>query len=213
MYYSDINIFIASNDLISLYLIIISVVLLSSTTTSIVILDFSPKIKIKVNHINFNDPRCSDLGQRIIFFSNLKEEFFSKNNFIKKDFKFYRELMIKNLVPYSTKDLEINKSLLLENNFEAINAIDWDKGCYVGQEITARMKYRALLKKNIRAVKILSGKVNPGNEIYNNQNIIGKIISCHNNLAIAMLKIEEAKDVFNNEIILKTDSSSLKIIN
>ena len=65
--------------------------------------------------------------------------------------------MIKNLVPYSTKDLKINKSLLLENNFEAINAIDWEKGCYVGQEITARMKYRALLKKSIRAVEIISG--------------------------------------------------------
>ena len=101
-----------------------------------------------------------------------------------------------------------NKSLLLENNFDTINAIDWDKGCYGGQEITARLKYRALLKKSIRAVEIISGKANPGNEIFNNQNKIGKIISCHNNLAIAMLKIEDAKDVMNNEKILKTDSFS-----
>ena len=74
------------------------------------------------------------------------------------------------------------------------------------------MKYRALLKKNIRAVEILSGKVNPGNEIYNNQNLIGKIISCYNNLAIAMLKIENANDAFNNKNVLKTDSANLKII-
>ena len=83
----------------------------------------------------------------------------SNNNFTMVDFKFYRELMIKNLIPYSTKDLTINKSLLLENNFDTINAIDWDKGCYIGQEITARMKYRALLKKSIRAIEIISGKV------------------------------------------------------
>ena len=56
---------------------------------------------------------------------------------------------MKNLVPNSTTDLIENKSLLLENNFQNINAIDWNKGCYIGQEITARMKYRSLLKKKI----------------------------------------------------------------
>ena len=121
-------------------------------------------------------------------------------------------MLIKNLIPFSPDDLIINKSLILENNFEKINAIDWDKGCYVGQEITARMKYRALLKKNIRALEIISGNVNPGNKISNNQNAIGEIISCFNNFAIAMLKIEEANDVFKNNKILKTEFASLKII-
>ena len=65
--------------------------------------------------------------------------------------------MIKNLVPFSHYDLEENKSLLLENNFENLNSISWDKGCYVGQEITARMKYRALLKKKIYTLNIVSG--------------------------------------------------------
>ena len=45
--------------------------------------------------------------------------------------------------------LKKTNHLLLENNFENLNSISWDKGCYVGQEITARMKYRALLKKKI----------------------------------------------------------------
>ena len=120
--------------------------------------------------------------------------------------------MIKNLVPYTTKDLIINKSLLLENNFDKINAIDWVKGCYVGQEITARMKYRALLKKSIRAVEIISGRTMPGNKIFYNTNIIGEIISCINNLGIAMLKIEDANNAFKNNKVLKTDSASLKII-
>jgi len=120
--------------------------------------------------------------------------------------------MIKNLVPYSTKDLIINKSLLLENNFDKINAIDWDKGWYVGQEITARMKYRALLKKSIRTVEINSGNIMPGNKIFNNNNTIGEIISCINNLGIAMLKIEDANNAFKKNKVLKTDSASLKII-
>ena len=180
--------------------------------TSFVILNIDLKLNEEINYIKYTDPRCSNLGKKIIIKSNLKNNFISNNNLIKVDFKSYRELMIKNLVPYTTKDLIINKSLLLENNFDKINAIDWDKGCYVGQEITARMKYRALLKKSIRTVEIISGSIMPGNKIFYNNNTIGEIISCINNLGIAMLKIEDANDAFNNKNVLKTDSASLKII-
>ncbi len=120
---------------------------------------------------------------------------------------------MKNLIPFSPNDLFINKSLILENNFEKINAIDWKKRCYVGQEITARMKYRALLKKGIRTLEIISGNANPGNKILHNQNTIGEIISCINNLAIAILKIEDANFAFKNNKTLKTEFASLKIIN
>ena len=180
--------------------------------TSFVILNIDLKLNEEINYIEYTDPRCSNLGKKIIIKSNLKNNFISNNNLIKVDFKSYRELMIKNLVPYTTKDLIINKSLLLENNFDKINAIDWDKGCYVGQEITARMKYRALLKKSIRAVEIISGRTMPGNKIFYNTNIIGEIISCINNLGIAMLKIEDANNAFKTNKVLKTDSASLKII-
>ena len=180
--------------------------------TSFVILNIDLKLNEEINYIKYTDPRCSNLGKKIIIKSNLKNNFISNNNLTKVDFKSYRELMIKNLVPYTTKDLIINKSLLLENNFDKINAIDWDKGCYVGQEITARMKYRALLKKSIRAVEIISGRTLPGNKIFYNTKIIGEITSCLNNLGIAMLKIEDANDAFNNKNVLKTDSANLKII-
>ena len=180
--------------------------------TSFVILNIDLKLNEEINYIKYTDPRCSNLGKKIIIKSNLKNNFISNNNLTKVDFKSYRELMIKNLVPYSAKDLIINKSLLLENNFDKINAIDWDKGCYVGQEITARMKYRALLKKSIRAVEIISGRTLPGNKIFYITKIIGEITSCINNLGIAMLKIEDANNAFKNKIVLKTDSASLKII-
>ena len=180
--------------------------------TSIVILNVDQIFKTDINYITCIDPRNSILGQKIIINTSLKDKFLSDNNLVKIDIKTYRELMIKNLIPDSTKDLKINKSLLLENNFDAINAIDWEKGCYVGQEITARMKYRALLKKSIRTVEIISGSIMPGNKIFYNNNTIGEIISCINNLGIAMLKIEDANNAFNNKNVLKTDSASLKII-
>jgi hypothetical protein len=160
----------------------------------------------------FKDPRNDKLGNKIFVAKNKFKEIEKKYNLIEVYFEKYRELLIKNLIPFSSEDLIQDKSLLLENNFDKINAIDWEKGCYVGQEITARMKYRALLKKNIRVVKIISGHVNRGNQINFNENKVGEIISSFNKLAIAMLKIKEAKNIFLNKEILKTESATLKIV-
>ena len=46
------------------------------------------------------------------------------------------------------------KSLLMEMRFNCLNGISWDKGCYLGQEITARMYYRKIIKKQLFQVKI-----------------------------------------------------------
>ena len=179
---------------------------------SLVILENNNLLQSNNDIINFIDPRNNKLGRKVYIKLDRINDFKNKFNLQEVKFESYRELLINNLIPFSPDDLIINKSLILENNFEKINAIDWDKGCYVGQEITARMKYRALLKKSIRAVEIISGNVNPGNKILNNQNAIGEIISCFNNLAIAMLRIDDANDAFKKNMILKTEFASLKII-
>ena len=63
------------------------------------------------------------------------------------------------------------------NNLQNLKSIDWDTGCYVGQEITARMKYRALLKKKIYSLEIISGEINVGDNIILGKISIGKVIS------------------------------------
>ena len=179
---------------------------------SLSIIENNDLLQSEADILLFKDPRNDKLGNKIFVAKNKFKEIEKKYNLIEDNFEKYRELLIKNLIPFSSEDLIQDKSLLLENNFDKINAIDWEKGCYVGQEITARMKYRALLKKSIRAVEIISGHVNRGNQINFNQNKVGEIISSFNKLAIAMLKIEEAKSIFLNKEILKTESATLKIV-
>ena len=115
--------------------------------------------------------------------------------------------------PDSTEDLIVNQSLLLENNFDNINAIDWEKGCYVGQEITARMKYRALLKKSLRSIKIDSGNIQIGDLISLNNKNIGKITSISNDIGLAMLKIEDADKAKKHNNLLTTTYGKIRIIN
>ena len=179
---------------------------------SLSIIENNDLLQSEAEILLFKDPRNDKLGNKIFVAKNKFKEIEKKYNLIEDNFEKYRELLIKKLIPFSSEDLIQDKSLLLENNFDKINAIDWEKGCYVGQEITARMKYRALLKKSIRVVEIISGHVNRGNQINFNQNKVGEIISSFNKLAIAMLKIEEAKSIFLNKEILKTESATLKII-
>ena len=148
------------------------------------------------------DPRNANIGLKLI---HLKKDPNILDGFNNISEEKYHEILIQNLVPLSHYDLEENKSLLLENNFENLNSISWDKGCYVGQEITARMKYRALLKKKIYSLEIKDGSPIIGQLIKDNESEFGKIISIKNNFVLAMLKIELADKKIITKKQIKTN--------
>ena len=66
----------------------------------------------------------------------------------------YKDFRLRFFIPDFLEDAEIGKSLLMEMRFDKLNGISWDKGCYMGQEVTARMKYRNIVKKQLFGVKI-----------------------------------------------------------
>ncbi len=155
------------------------------------------------NIIFLNDPRNINLGKKLIL---SKEIYIKDDEIIKISETEYHEILIKNTVPYSPFDISESKSLLLENNFDNLNAIDWKKGCYVGQEITARMKYRGLLKKRLYSLTLCKGVIEDNRELFVNNRKIGHIISKANSKIFAILNIE-----FVNE--LKKSSNQLKLDN
>ena len=148
------------------------------------------------------DPRNKNIGLKLIHLKKNPEILDSLNEINEEK---YHQILIQNTVPLSHYDLEENKSLLLENNFENINSISWDKGCYVGQEITARMRYRALLKKKIYSLEIKEGSPLIGQVIKDDENEFGKIISIKNDSVLAMLKIELAEKKINTKKQIKTN--------
>ena len=154
--------------------------------------------------LNF-DPRNNNIGKKLIQYDPLIK---FNEKIIEIDEKKYHEILIKNKVPYSPFDLQENKSLLLENNFDNINAISWNKGCFVGQEITARMKYRALLKKQLYALELISGKINIGDKIIENEVNLGEVISKANQYIFCILKIELVKEKSEKKALLEIDSST-----
>ena len=159
--------------------------------------------------LNF-DPRNNNIGKKLIQYDPLIK---FNEKIIEIDEKKYHEILIKNKVPYSPFDLQENKSLLLENNFDNINAISWNKGCFVGQEITARMKYRALLKKQLYALELISGNINIGDKIIEKEVNLGEVISKANQYIFCMLKIELVKEKSKKKALLEINSfATLKFL-
>ena len=148
------------------------------------------------------DPRNKNIGLKLIHLKNYPKILNHLNEINEEK---YHQILIQNIVPLSHYDLEENKSLLLENNFENLNSISWDKGCYVGQEITARMKYRALIKKKIYSLEIKDGSPIIGQLIKDNEGEFGKIISIKNKFVLAMLKIELADKKIITKKQIKTN--------
>ena len=159
----------------------------------------------------FIDPRNKELGIKVIINKDTINFFAKKYDLIEEDINKYEEIRINNAIPNSIFDLKYNNSLILENNFDKINAISWDKGCYVGQEITARIKYRSLLKKNLLKVKILNGFVSSGDHIYFEEKLIGTITSNNKNIALAMIRLSDFDNAIKKKAILESKNAKLKL--
>ena len=167
---------------------------------------------IKINNgYAFIDPRNKELGIKVIINKDTINFFAKKYDLIEEDINKYEEIRINNAIPNSIFDLKYNNSLILENNFDKINAISWDKGCYVGQEITARIKYRSLLKKNLLKVKILNGFVSSGDDIYFEEKLIGTITSNNKNIALAMIRLSDFDNAIKKKAILESKNAKLKL--
>jgi len=91
-------------------------------------------------------------------------------------------------LPEAPLDLEKEKSILLESGFDELSGVDWQKGCYMGQELTARTKYRGLIKKRLVPVAI-DGAAVPGTDIVADGKVVGDLRSVHGDIGMAMLRL------------------------
>ncbi|MDE1969384.1 MAG: folate-binding protein YgfZ [Alphaproteobacteria bacterium] len=139
--------------------------------------------------IAYIDPRLPALGARFLIPAGREAEI-AAAGFARADAASYDRHRLALGVPDGSRDLEIEKSILLENGFEELNGVDFAKGCYMGQELTARTKYRALIKKRLVPVTV-EGPLPPiGTPVTCNGEDVGEIRSGTDGLALAMLKLD-----------------------
>jgi len=105
----------------------------------------------------------------------------------------WQGLYVTNVIPTTGVELISNESYILEMGFERLNGVDFRKGCYVGQEVTARMKHKTELRKGLVRVD-LKGAAKPGDEIIANGKKIGTLHSISGNQALAYLRFDHARN-------------------
>jgi len=137
----------------------------------------------------FVDPRLPELGVRVLAPAGLAAALLGLTEAPLVE---YEALRLRLGVPDGSRDLTVEKALLLESGFDELHGVDWQKGCYMGQELTARTKYRGLIKRRLFPVKI-DGPLPPaGTPVQRDGRDVGEIRSGQGDRAIAMLQIEAA---------------------
>ena len=157
----------------------------------------------------FLDPRHEDLGARII--TNLEKLYLSlKKLYLKSvDVNEYYKKSFDLGIPQKNLSKLSNKLFGIECNLEELNGIDFNKGCYVGQENTARIKLKEKLNKRLFGINLIEGKITDS-IIFNKDNKeIGKIL-INNPFPFGLLKFKEKEFSFKSNF--KCGNAVIKIV-
>jgi len=154
------------------------------------------------------DPRNKLLGARLVI--NLEKLYLSLKKLDLHDSKLEEYYLFSHKLGIVPKDLNKlqNKLFGIECNYEELNGIDFKKGCYVGQENTARIKLKNKLSKRLLPINIVNGGLTEGESIYYNENEIGKVL-IDNEYPFALIKYLDVN--YKGKSNFNTKEASIKI--
>jgi hypothetical protein len=155
------------------------------------------------------DPRNKKLGARLVI--NLEKLNLSLKKLDLKTTKHeeYYNLSFNLGIAQQNTDKLKNKIFGIECNFDELNAIDFKKGCYIGQENTSRIKLKNKLTKRLLPIKIIEGDISAGQSIFIEKTEIGKVLIDKNH-PFAVIKYTSEK--FNFDLIFKINNATIRII-
>ena len=145
----------------------------------------------------FADPRCRSLGWR----------YYGNSRMHGGDID-WDAIRVEHCIPESGIELQPNATYILEAEFERLNGVDFHKGCFVGQEVTARMKHKSQRKKGLATVSV-EGDAARGAELRSDGRLVGNLFTRSGDKAIAFLRFDRIGDaplVAGDSVIQLADS-------
>lgn len=140
--------------------------------------------------VAFLDPRLASMGARVVTPDQEDTSRFETMGGKAVETSTYETHRHAQGVPDGVRDGVVEKSTLLELGYDDLNAISWDKGCYMGQELTARTRYRGLLKRRLLPVDVEGPLPEIGTPITRGDRTVGEIRTGSGSRAIAHLRLD-----------------------
>ena len=144
--------------------------------------------------IAYSDPRLPEAGGRAVVPASGAGRAFETAGFTATDAADYDRMRLGLGLPDASRDLIVEKSILLESGFDELNGVDWDKGCYMGQELTARTKYRGLVKKRLVPVALAGPPPEPGTPVMLGESEAGELRSSaatgNGGIGLALIRLD-----------------------
>ena len=106
----------------------------------------------------------------------------------------YEALRIAAGVPKGGVDFVYGDAFPHDANFDLLHGVDFDKGCYVGQEVVSRMKHRGTARKRVARVKLTAEPASPGTPVLDGELAVGTLGSSSGREALAMLRLDRVED-------------------
>ena len=132
--------------------------------------------------IVFADPRLAEAGWRILATAPLPTDATAEE---------YDGHRLSLGLPDGSRDMEAEKSVLLEAGFDELHGVSWSKGCYMGQELTARTRYRGLVKRRLVPVDVTGPLPSRGTIVTDAAGgEVGELRSGRDAAALALLRID-----------------------
>lgn len=160
----------------------------------------------------FVDPRLSALGARAILPKASAVSTVEALGLQSGSVEDYDRARFAAGVPEGSSELGVDKSPLLELGFEELGGVDFDKGCFVGQELTARMKYRGLVRKRLMPVTFEGGTPAAGSPVKAGSRDIGDLRSANGDGGFAVLRLDKLEQSTANGETLSADDVAVTAI-
>ncbi|MBF0247282.1 MAG: folate-binding protein YgfZ [Alphaproteobacteria bacterium] len=143
--------------------------------------------------VAYRDPRHAGAGWRVVLPSG-DTAALEAAGLVPGAIKDYERLRLSLALPDGARDMSVDKALLLENGFEELDGVSFGKGCFMGQELTARTRYRGLVKKRLLAVDIDGPVPAPGTPIEKDGKDAGEMKSAIDGVGVALMRLDALED-------------------
>ncbi len=142
------------------------------------------------NAITTRDPRTAHLGWRLLLPALVSDSLFPEVKAEAVEKAVYTTFLMQSCVPVMEADIISEQTFPLDANLDALSGMNYTKGCFVGQEVSSRMKRKGEIRKRIWGVSSKAGMLQPASSIKAGETTIGEITSANGNIGLAQIRLD-----------------------